>query len=236
MDIPPLVETYMPEGTDLVSVSGDILGVEGNIEELIRDKKDKHKRMVLISGLSGAGKDTLARLLAEKLPALKRIKTTTTRPRRPEETAESDPYNHVGFKEFWDMVKTGDVLEYVEYAGHMYCTNYKTIDEVFNSGRTPLLKVDPVGAETFLSMWRKGKNIFNEVSILYFYVVAEDLQEIRDRLKTRGSSPELMTERIKQDEKDLKHIGEAQYIVINTPGQQEVVAKQMVAVYQKMFG
>lgn len=234
MYIPPLIETYVPNISELSSVSENVLGINRHIEELVRDLAGKKRRIVVISGLSGVGKDTLADIMMEKIPALTRVKTSTTRARRPEESLDSDPYNRVSFKEFWEMVRSGDVLEYVEYAGNLYCTSYKYINEVFESGQVPLIKLDSVGARTFMSMWRNQENIFKEVSLIYFFVVADDIQDLRDRLIKRRTAPKIIDERINQDEEDLKLIGEAQYIVINKTDMQEQVAGEMVEIFEKV--
>jgi len=234
MYIPPLIETYLTDKHELISVSENVLGINKNIEELIKDLSQKSKQMVVISGLSGVGKDTLANIMMEKIPKLRRVRTSTTRPRRPEESPDADPYNRVSFDEFWQMVRNGETLEYVEYAGNLYCTSYKFINEVFDSGQIPLIKLDPVGARSFLQMWRGKENIFKDVSPLYYFIVADNIQELRERLVKRRTAPKIIDERIDQDHKDLELVEDAQYIVINKTDMQEVVAGEMVDILTKL--
>jgi len=231
MLIPDYFRTYLPETGELSVISRNILGINSHIEELSFDLKNKGKRMILISGLSGSGKDTIMEELLKKNPMLKRVKTSTTRKRRAEEFEFDDPYERISYEEFTSRVKGGDVLEFVEYAGNYYFTSKSAIDEIMNSNSIPVLRVDPVGAKTFMDMWRDGKHPFEDTALYYFFIVPESLESLRERLVKRGDALDTIEGRMEQSKKDVTLMGEAMYVVINREGELEEVVGEILAIF-----
>ena len=67
----------------------------------------------VITGTSGEGKSTLAKLLVERVPELELAVSATTRPRRPGEEDGRD-YWFLTEEEFERRLEAGDFLEWVE--------------------------------------------------------------------------------------------------------------------------
>ncbi|KKT35577.1 MAG: Guanylate kinase [Candidatus Collierbacteria bacterium GW2011_GWA1_44_12] len=230
MLIPDFLSTYMSDDHELVVVSENILGIANNIEELVRDQMNKERRMILISGLSGSGKDTIMDKIIERNPRLIRVRTCTTRKRRPEESETDDPHVRITFDELQDMVKNGDVLEYVQYAGNYYCTSLRIIEDAMRGDQVPILRVDPVGAGVFLEQWRDGTKLFGNTSLYYFFVVPETMEELRTRLVKRGDDPATIDGRMEQSLKDITLVGSSHYVVINRDGRLTEVVDDIMAV------
>ena len=83
---------------------------------------EKRARPVFVlTGTSGEGKSTLAKLLVERVPGLELAVSATTRPRRPGEEDGRD-YWFLSSDEFARRVADGEFLELVEYVGNRYGT------------------------------------------------------------------------------------------------------------------
>lgn len=81
------------------------------------------KQLFVLAGPSGVGKYTITKRLLENHPAMQRVTTFTTRPRRPEEI-EGDQYHFISREEFKRKSEAGELLEPagqdVYGEGHLY--------------------------------------------------------------------------------------------------------------------
>ena len=78
-------------------------------------------KLVLFSGPSGVGKDTLLEVLTKKRPALQRSISLTTRQRRNGEKDGVD-YFFVTPEHFQELLSAGDILEFAQYGKNLYGT------------------------------------------------------------------------------------------------------------------
>jgi guanylate kinase len=102
--------------------------------------------LIVISGPSGVGKDTVIKRLLELDPNLTYSVSYTTRPSR---TGEVDGINYrfASRQEFERLIAAGAFLEYATYDGNLYGTPIAQLDEVRAAGRDIVLKIDVQGAE-----------------------------------------------------------------------------------------
>lgn len=235
MGIPDFLSAHLSDIHDLSVISENILGLDSHIDELKEDLSKKEKRMILISGLSGSGKDTIMEKLRQENSRIQRVRTCTTRRRRPEESELDDPYVRIAYEEFQEKVRKGDVLEFVEYAGNYYCTSQSLIDEVMQAGMIPMLRVDPVGARSFMNMWREKRSVFNKTSLFYFFIIPETFEELRERLINRGDEARVIAERMEQSMKDVTLVGETQYIVVNRKGRLDEAVRDILAILSESW-
>jgi guanylate kinase len=102
--------------------------------------------LIVISGPSGVGKDTLIKRLLELDPNLRYSISYTTRRPRPGEV-DGVNYLFVSREEFERLIKEGALLEYATYDGNLYGTPIAQLDAVRAEGHDIVLKIDVQGAE-----------------------------------------------------------------------------------------
>ena len=77
--------------------------------------------LVILSGVSGAGKDTIKKELLKRIPNAVTLPSFTSRDMRPGEV-EGDHYHFISKEEFEDMIANNKLLEYAQYVDNYYGT------------------------------------------------------------------------------------------------------------------
>ena len=161
---------------------------------------------VVITAPSGAGKTTMIRAL---LPQAKNIVfsiSSTTRPKRPEETEGVD-YFFTTKEDFLNKVKNDEFIEWAEVHGNFYGTLKKEIDRIHEEGKIPLFDVDIQGSKSL-----KDK-LANSVFIL---ILPPSLQELENRLKERDTEPpEQIKLRLENAIAEISEYKQFDYVLIN---------------------
>ena len=132
-------------------------------------------RIVIISGPSGVGKDTIINAWKEANPLVERVITYTTRPPRDGEVDGVD-YHFVTEKVFLGMAKKGEFLEHKEVHGNRYGTPVDGVASKVNAGKIAVLKIDVQGALTLMP------KISGLVSI---FLMPPSIEELERRLRNR---------------------------------------------------
>ena len=101
--------------------------------------------VLILAGASAVGKTTVGTLLVE-LGKFELVRSVTTREMRAD-TFGSE-YIYLTRDEFLKLVEDGGVLEYTEYAGHLYGTPRSEIERISAEGKTPLLILDLNGVKS----------------------------------------------------------------------------------------
>ena len=102
--------------------------------------------LLVLSSPSGAGKTTIARLLAERDPDLQLSVSVTTRPKR-EGEVEGRDYVFIDQRRFDEMVARGALLEHATVFGNCYGTPRQRVDEALAAGRDVVGDLDWQGAQ-----------------------------------------------------------------------------------------
>ncbi|HEV8516894.1 MAG TPA: guanylate kinase [Candidatus Limnocylindrales bacterium] len=176
--------------------------------------------LVIISGPSGVGKDTIIRALKRRHPSAERhfVVTYKTRERRPAETDGVD-YHFVSEDEFAAMKEQGAFLEATEVHGHWAGTPRDQVGGALEAGRDTVLKIDVRGAETVKEQVPDALRIF---------VAPPSLEELIGRLRDRGTeTPEEQDRRRRDAATELAHQDDYDYVLINETGQAERTADQI---------
>ena len=113
MSFPEYLNKYIEKESDWIKVTETIYGQVKRIAEQKEDAKDKSLTLVIISGLSGAGKDSVVSGLIEMDKRFGWVRTCTTRDRRPEENEMNDTYIRISEDDFQKALKGGDVIEWL---------------------------------------------------------------------------------------------------------------------------
>lgn len=101
--------------------------------------------LVVLSGPSGVGKDSVLRRAMELDPALRYSVSYTTRSPRPGEE-DGRSYSFVDPKTFRTMADRGELLEWAEVHGNLYGTSLARVTEAISRGEAIALKIDVQGA------------------------------------------------------------------------------------------
>jgi guanylate kinase len=166
----------------------------------------KRGLLIVISGPSGVGKDTLIKRLLELDGNLVYSVSGTTRQPRPGEKPNEN-YTFLTREQFEKLVRKGAFLEHATYNGHLYGTFRDRVEKIRASGRDVLLKIDVQGAEQVRRLVPDG---------IFIFVVAPSEQELERRLEGRGSeSPQDLASRRKIAVKEMEFASHYQHVVTN---------------------
>ena len=101
--------------------------------------------LVVLSGPSGVGKSTVVKALRAEHPEVWLSVSATTRFPRPGET-DGVHYRFVSREEFAELVDSGGLLEWAEFAGNLYGTPRQPVLDHLAAGRPVVLEIDLQGA------------------------------------------------------------------------------------------
>lgn len=163
-------------------------------------------RLIIISGPSGSGKDTIIKKVLSRLPEVKFSISSITRPMR-EGEVEGEKYNFVSSEYFEDMIKNNLLLEYNNYIGNYYGTPRKPIDDAIENGEEIIIEVDTNGAANI------RKLVDGTISV---FIMPPSFEELRRRLSSRATdSQEVIEKRMRSAIEEISCAKDYDYIVIN---------------------
>lgn len=166
----------------------------------------KRRLLIVISGPSGVGKDTLIRRLLELDPRLVYSVSGTTRQPRPGEKPDQN-YTFLTREQFQELVRQGAFLEHATYNGHLYGTFRDRVERARDGGRDVLMKIDVQGAEQVRRQMPDA---------VFIFVVAPSEKELEDRQERRGSeSPEDLASRREIARREVEYAAEYEHVVTN---------------------
>ncbi|MGA0066446.1 MAG: guanylate kinase [Candidatus Nanopelagicales bacterium] len=102
-------------------------------------------RLLVLSGPSGVGKSSVVTRVRERRPRLHFSVSATTRPPR-EGEIDGEHYHFVDRDRFEQMIAGGQLLEWAEFAGHLYGTPAAPVDDQLAAGHDVLLEIELQGA------------------------------------------------------------------------------------------
>ena len=167
------------------------------------------KLAFVVSGPSGAGKNSVIDRVMASLPGLSYSVSYTTRPPRPHEVPGRD-YNFVSKAQFEQLIASGALVEYVQYLGDYYGTAQEQIEAVIARGEDVILNIDVQGAKNL-----KKKGLL-PLSVVYVFLSPSSLDLLGERLRARSTEDEAqIAARLRVAAQELAAIPEFDYLVIN---------------------
>lgn len=182
-----------------------------------------HPLLVVISGQSGVGKDSLIQCLKERGYPIHFVITATDRAPRPGELHGRE-YFFLSTDEFLRMKQDGELLEHAVVYGQHKGIPRQQVREALASGKDVIMRVDVQGATTVRRLAPQAVLVF---------IIASSEQELEQRLRTRGyDSPEQLEERLTTARKEIERLHEFDYVIVNRDGELDQAVDDVIAVIQ----
>ena len=162
--------------------------------------------LIVISGPSGVGKDTMIQRMKERNLPFLFVVTAATRSPRPNEVNGVD-YFFVSHDEFARMIEQDELLEYA-----IVYNDYKGIPKsqvraALASGKDVVMRLDVQGAATMRKLYPGA---------LLIFLTTQDEEEMLSRLRQRKTeTPEGLALRIATARQELKRLHEFDYVIVN---------------------
>ena len=162
--------------------------------------------LMIVSGPSGVGKDTVLNRWFERDPNVKRVVSCTTRQPREGEVNGVD-YHFLSPADFEGMVLDDQFLEHKNVHGNYYGTPLKQVEEMLAAGIVAILKIDVQGALTVTEKRPETTSVF---------LLPPSWEELERRLTSRGTEDaEALAKRLKNAKDELATAPKYQHQVVN---------------------
>ena len=137
------------------------------------------EKVIIITAPSGAGKTSITRYLLSKYQQLTfSVSAATRQPRRDEKNGMD--YYFITLEDFQEKIKNNEFIEWeMVYEGKYYGTLRSELKRIWAEGKTPILDIDVKGAIHVQQQFAQ--------SSLSIFVAPPSLEELKIRLKTRGT-------------------------------------------------
>jgi len=148
-----------------------------------------HKKIIIITAPSGAGKTSITHYLLDKYPNLSfSISAATRKPRGKEQ--DGVDYYFISEAEFRNKIDENAFVEWeIVYEGKYYGTLKAELERIWNQGKTPVLDIDVKGAIHVQQQFAGD--------CLSIFIEPPSIDELKKRLSGRGSeTPESLATRI----------------------------------------
>ncbi len=162
--------------------------------------------LIVISGPSGVGKDTVMLRMQERGMPFHFVVTATTRPKRDNEVHGVD-YFFVSKEEFARMIEENELIEYAIVYSDYKGIPKQQVRQALASGKDVVMRLDVQGAETVRRLAPEA---------LLIFITTESEEELVGRLKARKTeTPDELVLRIATARKELKRVEAFDYAIIN---------------------
>jgi guanylate kinase len=180
-----------------------------------------HPLLIVISGPSGVGKDSVIKRLLEKDPSLAFVVTAASREPRPGEVEGVD-YYFLKREEFERRIEAGDFLENAVVYGELKGILKAEVQRKMDSGRDVVMRVDVQGAAT---VKKKAPDA------LLIFLTTNDEEELVERLTSRNTEErDKLKLRIETAKKEMDRVSEFDYKVVNPEGCLEEAVDAILAI------
>lgn len=179
----------------------------------------------IISGMSGAGEDSIITGL-EKYFDCEPIVNTTSRQIRPGES-QGNPYYFLTREEFENGIEKNDFVEYAkQYNDNYYGASYNELERVEKSGKIGLWKMEYQGVIT-------AKKKFPEIKSIYIAPPSFEILKQRILKRNPDFDKKLLEERMEYNKEWAKHEYIYDYKVVNEEGKLDETIQKVAEIIKK---
>lgn len=169
-------------------------------------KRQQQPLLIVISGPSGVGKDTVVHRMRERRLPFRFVVTATSRPRRDDEVDGVD-YLFLTHEEFEGMVARGEFLEHALVYGQFKGIPRRHVREALATGQDVVFRIDVQGAETVRRLCPEA---------LLIFLATRDEEELARRLRKRRTElAEALELRLAAARQEYEKVGLFDYVVVN---------------------
>ena len=162
--------------------------------------------LLVVSGPSGVGKDSLIEELRRQEPTLAYSTSATTRPPRPGEV-DGVHYFFVARALFERMMADGAFIETREYANNLYGTPRRFVQEALTAGRDVIMKPEVNGALAV-------KRAFPQAVLVFLTAPSDDA--LVERLERRSTeTPANIARRLEIAKTEERFVTDYDYLIVN---------------------
>jgi guanylate kinase len=182
---------------------------------------DPQPLLIVISGPSGVGKDTVIQRMKERNLPIHFVVTASTRPPRPNEVHGRD-YFFYTHDEFAEMIEKGELLEYAIVYNDYKGIPKAQVSDALVSGKDVVMRLDVQGATTIRRLCPDA---------LLIFLTVQDEDEMVNRLKNRKTeTPEGLNLRIATARQEMTRVDSFDYVVINYEHQLDETVDTIISI------
>jgi guanylate kinase len=186
-------------------------------------ERQRQPLLIVISGPSGVGKDTVLQRLKERGVPIHFVVTATTRPPRLSEVHGTD-YFFVSTDQFAEMIEQNELLEYAVVYSDYKGIPKQQVRDAMASGKDVVMRIDVQGAATVRQICPDA---------LLIFITTSSEEELVSRLQARKTeTPEGLKLRIATARKEMKRLAEFDYCVFNPEFHLETAVDTILAIIE----
>ncbi len=184
-------------------------------------KKRHYPLLIVISGPSGVGKDSVLQQMQARGIPFHFVITATSRPPRPNEVDGVD-YFFLSEAVFRDMIARDELLEHALVYGQHKGIPKQQVREALASGKDVVMRLDVQGAATV-------RRLVPEAVLIFLSAASEE--ELLARLRRRRTDSEAqLQERIRMAQAEMQRMAEFDYVVVNREDALDEAVQQILAI------
>jgi len=200
------------------------LAPDDNLEDRVRLSPylgDPNPLLVVVSGPSAVGKDSVIKRMKELNYPFHFVVTATTRPPREGERHGED-YFFLSEEEFLSLIERNELLEHALVYGQHKGIPKDQIRRALASGKDVMMRLDVQGASTVHSLLPDAVLIF---------LIAGSEEELIGRLCRRGTETSAcLARRVATVRQEMECIPEFDYVVVNRDGELDCAVEKIAAI------
>jgi guanylate kinase len=177
--------------------------------------------LVVISGPSGVGKDSVLNRMKELGLPFHFVVTMNTRPKRPNEIEGLD-YHFVSVSQFVTLIERDELLEHAVVYGDYKGIPRQQVKDAMASGRDVILRIDVQGAATIRQLVPQA--------LLIFLTASSEAELIQRLIERKTEAPEHLQTRIAAAREEMKCMQDFDYVVINRDDQLDQTVEDVMSI------